>query len=98
MPSAATRPLWLGRSTDPPAALALELSATLEEDRPLAPYDVEASRAHVAELRRLGVIDARGEAPLAAALRQSADQIAAGTFSWQADHEDVHMNVEAAVR
>src|SRR5579859_1247013 len=41
MPSTETRPLWLGRSSDPPSDLALELSATLEADTPLARYDVE---------------------------------------------------------
>jgi argininosuccinate lyase len=97
MPPTATRPLWLGRSVDPPAALALELSATLEEDAPLAPYDVDATRAHIAELRRLGLIDERAEATLDDALQGIGAEIAAGTMAWRPEHEDVHMNVEAAM-
>jgi argininosuccinate lyase len=97
MSSTAMRPLWLGQSTDPPDVLALELSATVDEDRPLAPFDLDATRAHVAELRRLGLIDVPGEAALDAALGQISGEIAAGTFAWQLGHEDVHMNVEAAM-
>ncbi|MGH2356754.1 MAG: argininosuccinate lyase [Candidatus Limnocylindria bacterium] len=92
------RPLWLGRSTSPPDALALELSATLDVDRPLARYDIEASQAHAAELQRLGLIDAHGASRLDTALQEADASIAAGTFDWRLEHEDVHMNVEAAVR
>jgi argininosuccinate lyase len=98
MTSTATRPLWLGRSAIPPDALTLELSATLEVDRPLAPYDVAASRVHVAELARLGLIDAAGKAALDEALRDVSTAIEADRFEWRPEHEDVHMNVEAAVR
>lgn len=98
MPSTETRPLWLGRSAEGPDSRALELTATIELDRPLAPHDIEASRAHLVELTRLGLIDADGQAALDGALRNAASAIAADDFEWQLEHEDVHMNVEAAMR
>lgn len=90
-------PLWLGRSATGPDELALELSATLEVDRPLARHDVAATLAHLDELVRLGLIDAAGRTSLDAALREVGAAIGAGTFTWRPEHEDVHMNVEAAV-
>ena len=92
------RPLWGSRVQAPLTAVAVELSTTTDVDRPLAPYDVAASRAHVQELHRLGVIDAAGSERLDEALAEVASLIDEATFSWSEDHEDVHMNVEAAVR
>jgi argininosuccinate lyase len=93
-----TEPLWLGRNETPPDPLALELSATLDVDRPLAPHDLAGSLAHVGELERLGLIDDTGATTLERALHEIEASIAAGTFEWRTEHEDVHMNVEAAVR
>jgi argininosuccinate lyase len=98
MTSTDLRPLWLGRSADPPSALALELSSTRDVDLPLAPYDIQASRVHVGELLRIGLVDSAGAAELDRALTDVADAITNGTFGWHTEHEDVHMNVEAAVR
>ena len=92
------RPLWGSRVQTPLTAVAVELSSTTDVDRPLAPYDLAASRAHLHELHRLGVIDANGLERLDDALAGIEAQIEAGTFAWDDQHEDVHMNVEAAVR
>lgn len=92
------RPLWGSRVQAPLTAVAVELSSTTDVDRPLAPYDIAASRAHLHELHRLGVIDAAGRDRLDEALAGVAARIDEGTFAWDVQHEDVHMNVEAAVR
>ncbi len=96
-PSPRQAPLWEGRFRDAAADAALALSGTLEVDLPLAAADVAASRVHVTELERLGLIDAAESARLDAALDEAASRIAAGTFAWRVEHEDIHMNVEAAV-
>lgn len=97
--TAPSRPsaLWAGRFADPAADAALRLSGSLEIDGPLAVHDVAASRAHVAQLERLGLVTADGARRLAAALDAVAADLEAGTFAWRAEHEDIHMNVEAAV-
>jgi argininosuccinate lyase len=92
------RPLWSGRVRSPLAPVAAELSGSLTVDRPLAPYDVAASRAHVEQLHAIGLVDEEGRATLVAALDAIAVQLEDGSFSWDGAHEDVHMNVEAAVR
>ena len=67
-------------------------------DRPLAPYDIAASRAHVAELAALNLLDAASSERLDAVLGEIGQSIEAGTFTWDDALEDVHMHVEAALR
>lgn len=89
--------LWGGRFQSSAADAALALSSSLEIDLPLAEHDVAASRVHVAELRRLGLVQAAEAERLDAALAGVAGALADGTFTWHPEHEDIHMNVEAAV-
>ncbi|MGI8998844.1 MAG: argininosuccinate lyase [Candidatus Limnocylindria bacterium] len=89
--------LWSGRFASPAADAALALSGSLEIDLPLAEHDVAASRAHVAELRRLELLTASDADRLDGALRDVAGALDAGAFAWRTEHEDIHMNVEAAV-
>ena len=95
---AASRPLWGSRVQAPLTPTGLELSSSTDVDRPLAIHDVSATRAHLLELERIGLLDADGRQRLDDALATVAAQIAEGTFPWSEEHEDVHMNVEAAVR
>jgi argininosuccinate lyase len=92
------RPLWGSRVQAPLTPVALELSSSTDVDRPLAVHDIAATRAHLHELERLGLLDAGGRAKLDEALASVAASIEDGTFDWSEEHEDVHMNVEAAVR
>lgn len=96
--STTQRPLWGSRVQAPLAGAAVELSSSVDVDRPLAPHDVTVSRAWVAELTALGLVEGDDAQRLDGALEQVGAQLADGTFAWSADHEDVHMNVEAAVR
>ena len=96
--SPTTRPLWGSRVQAPLTATAVELSSSTAVDRPLAAYDIAASRAHLHELERLGMLDAASRGRLDAALADIGAAIQSGTFAWSEEHEDVHMNVEAAVR
>ncbi len=89
--------LWDGRFHAPAADAALALSGSLEIDLPLAEHDVAASRVHVGELQRLGIVTAEDAARLDGALLQVAAALAEGSFAWRPEHEDIHMNVEAAV-
>ncbi|MBW3613461.1 MAG: argininosuccinate lyase [Chloroflexi bacterium] len=92
------RPLWGSRVRSPLKPAAAALSSSTAVDRPLAAYDVAASRVHVAELHRLGLLADDGRDRLDAALAEVAEQLDDGSFAWDEAHEDVHMNVEAAIR
>jgi argininosuccinate lyase len=89
--------LWDGRFQAPASDAALALSGSLEIDLPLAEHDVAASQAHVAELERLGLIVPADAARLHDALLDVAARLADGSFAWHVEHEDIHMNVEAAI-
>ena len=81
----------------PAADAALTLSSSLEIDLPLAEHDIAASRAHVTELSLLGLVAQADAHRLDAALLKVANALADGSFAWRPEHEDIHMNVEAAV-
>ena len=89
--------LWGGRFQSPAADAALDLSGSLDIDLPLATHDVAASRAHLDELLALGLVNAGQAAQLDGALASIGERLANGTFEWRPEHEDVHMNVEAAL-
>ena len=89
--------LWDGRFHAPAADAALALSQSLEIDLPLAEHDVAGSRAHVSELRRLKLVEQAEADRLDDALMEVARRLADGSFAWRPEHEDIHMNVEAAV-
>jgi len=95
---ARSRPLWGSRVQAPLTPVGLELSSSTDVDRPLAVHDIAVTRAHLHELERLGLIDADGRTKLDEALASVAEAIEDGSFAWSEEHEDVHMNVEAAVR
>ena len=78
-----------GRIPTAPGGLLVELGGSREEDLPLAPYDVDASRAHVAELARLGLVDAAGAEELNRALEEIGQQLGNGTFQWRSEAEDI---------
>jgi argininosuccinate lyase len=92
------RPLWGSRVRAPLSQAAAELSSSTAADRPLAAHDVAGSQAHVGQLHRLGLVSDEGRARLEEALSAVAGEIDAGTFVWSEADEDVHMNVEAAIR
>ena len=89
--------LWDGRFEAPASDLALSLSGSLDVDLPLAEHDVTASRVHVGELLRLGLLESADAERLDAALDAAAGALEDGSFAWRPEHEDIHMNVEAAV-
>ncbi len=74
-----------------PAAAFLD---SLSVDRPLVRYDIAGSIAHVEMLGHVGLLTAAESATLVGGLRQVARDVAAGTFPWRDDLEDVHTNVE----
>jgi argininosuccinate lyase len=64
-------------------------------DRVLLPYDLTASRAHVAGLARIGALGADEAAALDAALAAIGADLAAGALALDDAHEDGHSAIEA---
>ncbi len=88
--------LWEGRLGGT-ADEVMAFTASLSFDRRLAPDDLAGSRAHVRGLGRAGVLDTGEVALLLAALDRVEEELAAGTFVFRPEDEDIHTAVERRV-
>ncbi len=70
------------------------INASLAFDRRLWRHDVAQSRAHAAMLASIGVIDERERDELVRGLDAVAGELAAGSFAFLPDDEDIHMAIE----
>jgi argininosuccinate lyase len=88
---------WGGRFTDGEHNLAVEFGRSIEVDQRLALDDIAGSVAHVHGLERAGLLTADEARTLVDGLGAIRDEITAGTFRWDPELEDVHLNIEMAV-
>jgi argininosuccinate lyase len=84
-----------GRFAHGPGADVARFTESISFDRRLWRHDVLGSLAHAAMLRKIGVLSPPEAGAIARGLKTIAREIEAGKFPWQADLEDVHMNIEA---
>jgi argininosuccinate lyase len=89
---------WAGRFKATTDTRVEEFTASVSFDRELAPYDIAGSIAHAWTLARAGVLTPDEADRLERALTEIGAEIEAGTFVFRDDLEDVHMNIEAALR
>ncbi len=89
---------WTGRFAQELADIALRFSASVDVDKRLAPQDIRGSIAHVDMLEKQGIVTPEEGQAIRQGLGEIRTEIDAGTFEWSADREDVHMNIEAALR
>jgi argininosuccinate lyase len=88
---------WGGRFDRDLDAAALSFSASVDVDKRLASEDIRGSIAHARMLGARGILSQDDAARIITGLEQIAREIDAGTFTWDATKEDVHMNIEAAL-
>jgi argininosuccinate lyase len=84
-----------GRFSGGPAADVAQFTESISFDWRLWRQDIFGSRAHAAMLRKIGVLKPAELAAINRGLDKIEGQIAAGTFRWRPELEDVHMNIEA---
>jgi argininosuccinate lyase len=70
------------------------INASLQFDRRLWPQDIAQSRAHATMLAVIGVIGEDERDELLSGLDAVAAELAAGSFAFLADDEDIHMAIE----
>ena len=90
--------MWGGRFSSKPAELMQAINVSIGFDKRLAAQDLAGSRAHAAMLLKQGVITSEDEAAIQGGLAAIEAEIAAGTFPFRDEYEDIHMNVEARLR
>jgi len=87
--------LWGGRFSAKPAQIMQAINVSIGFDKRLAAEDIAGSRAHAAMLAATGVIEAIDAAAIQNGLTAIEAELAAGTFPFRDEFEDIHMNVEA---
>lgn len=94
-PSQAT---WGGRFSSGPADLMLRFSESVSFDQRLAPFDIAGSKAHSAMLAHVGILTPAERDAIHKGLDVILAEIEAGKFVWDTKLEDVHMNIEHALK
>ena len=84
-----------GRFAAGPAAEVAQFTESISFDWRLWRQDIRGSIAHATMLRQVGLLTAGELKAIRGGLEAIAKEIAAGTFRWQPELEDVHMNIEA---
>jgi argininosuccinate lyase len=86
-----------GRFTDGPAADVARFTESISFDWRLWRQDIAGSIAHATMLRQVGCLTQQELRAIIRGLDAIGKEIEAGRFRWQAELEDVHMNIEAAL-
>jgi argininosuccinate lyase len=93
--SPTTNQAWGGRFNEPVDTFVARFTASVEFDQRLADQDIQGSVAHAKMLGLAGVLSDLELEQIIDGLQQIAQEIAAGSFPWTIELEDVHMNIEA---
>jgi argininosuccinate lyase len=85
---------WSGRFAQPVDEQVKRFTASVSFDRRLAKHDIAASLAHARMLAARGILARKDLAAIQKGLAKIAREVAAGSFAWSLDAEDVHLNIE----
>ena len=85
---------WSARFSEPVSDLVKRYTASVFFDKRMADADIQGSLAHAEMLAHRGIISAQDHADIQRGMAQIQGEIAAGTFEWLLDLEDVHLNIE----
>src|SRR5439155_17141775 len=87
--------LWGGRFTGGPAEIMRRINVSIDFDKRLYAEDIAGSKAHCAMLVAQEILSPQDGAAIAAGLDQIKSEIESGSFVFSAEHDDIHMNIEA---
>ncbi|MBI2864274.1 MAG: argininosuccinate lyase [Chloroflexi bacterium] len=90
--------LWGGRFDKCTDELVEGFSASISFDRRLYRQDIAGSIAHCRMLAKQGIIGEDESTQIVVGLEAILAEIEDGTFDFKVEYEDIHMNVEAALR
>jgi len=93
-----TNKMWGGRFKSGPGAIMQEINASIGFDKRLYAQDIAGSKAHAAMLAQQGIISKSDAKEITRGLDQVQAEIEAGTFTFSAALEDIHMNVEQRLK
>ncbi|MFN8934388.1 MAG: argininosuccinate lyase [Pseudomonadota bacterium] len=94
-PLANKQQAWSALFSEPMSELVQRYTASVGFDRRLAQADIEGSLAHARMLHAQAILSDDDLAAIERGMAQIRAEIAAGSFAWKLELEDVHLNVEA---
>jgi len=94
----AANPMWGGQFSLPPAELLAKINASIAFDKRLYRQDIAGSIAHASMLAKQGIISVADSRAIEQGLKSILAQIEAGAFEFKESLEDIHMNIEAALK
>ncbi|MEP3655255.1 MAG: argininosuccinate lyase [Litorimonas sp.] len=97
-PTGKGQKMWGGRFAAGPGALMQAINVSIDFDQRLAAQDIAGSKAHSDMLAAQGIIAASDRDEIHKGLDEIGAEIAAGTFPWSAELEDIHLNIEARLK
>ena len=89
---------WGGRFTRKPDDLMQVFGESISFDRRLAPYDLQGSLGHASMLAHVGLLSAEEFEEIKKGIKELASEILEDDFPWKLELEDVHMNLEQALK
>ncbi|WP_233245845.1 argininosuccinate lyase [Marinicauda salina] len=92
------RDMWGGRFETGPSAALEAINASVDVDKRLYEQDIAGSLAHAEMLAACGIISSDDASRIREGLEAIRADIRAGRFEWSTALEDVHMNIEAALK
>jgi argininosuccinate lyase len=93
-PSPAVQTAWSGRFAEPVSDLVKRYTASVFFDQRMWRQDIRGSLAHARMLARQGIIAAADLGAIERGMATIVGEIEGGTFNWNLDDEDVHLNIE----
>ena len=87
--------MWGGRFAGGPSGIMAAINASVGFDRRLADQDIRGSLAHVDMLEATGIVLPGDADAIRGGLARIREEIAAGSFVFKPELEDIHMNVES---
>ena len=87
--------MWKGRFQQEPSELLKSYTQSVTVDGRLYRQDIRGSIAHARALKKAGILTSGEFDEIESGLKTIGEEIAAGTFPFREELEDVHMNIEA---
>ncbi len=97
-PAPQANPLWGGHYARGPAEIMQQINASIAFDHRLWQQDIDGSKAHAAMLAKAKILSAQESRTIIKGLEGIAKDVAAGRFTFREELEDIHMNIEAALK
>lgn len=90
--------MWGGHYAEGPSEAFAAINPSIDIDRRLYAYDIAGSLAHCQMLEQQGIISAEDSRAIQRGLQEIREEIEAGQFTFRAELEDIHMNIEARLK